>query len=63
MRGRREADSLLNGEPNMGLDLTNLGSRLSQNQESDTQLIESPRCPFYGIFIWSWYQGDTGLLE
>ena len=44
-----QADSLLSAEPEVGLSLTTLRSYLSQNQESDAQPAELPRCHEKGI--------------
>ena len=40
-----QADFPLSAEPNTRLDLTTLDHDLNQNQESDAQPTEPPRCP------------------
>ena len=45
VEGETQAESLLNVEPDLGLDLMTLRSDLSWNQELDAQWTATPRCP------------------
>ena len=51
----REKESLavstLSTEPDAGLDRITLDHDLNQNQESNTQLTEPPRCPKIPLFL------------